>query len=200
MTEQILQNYLSDAAVTFRSYKDLADKAMAQVNDEQFFQAIDEESNPIAVIVKHIGGNLRSRWTDFLTSDGEKPDRHRDSEFVSQDDTRESLAAHWEGGWSALFSALGSLRPDDLGKTVTIRGQDHTVVKAINRSLAHTASHVGQIIFLAKHLRSKNWETLSIPRNSSADFNAYLGEKKKEGSLSANPFELHVDFKKELKK
>ncbi len=200
MTEQILQNYLSDSVNTFRSYKLLADKAMAQVSDEQFFQAIDEESNSLAVIVKHIGGNLRSRWTDFLATDGEKPDRHRDTEFVSESDTRESLSAFWEQGWSALFSTLGSLQPGDLGKIVTIRGEDHTVVKAINRSLAHTASHVGQIIFLAKHLQSKSWKTLSIPKNRSADFNAYLNEKQKEGAAGTTPFELHEKFNRELKK
>jgi len=199
MTEQILQNYLSDVTATFRSYKSMAEKAMAQVSDEQYFQAIDEESNSIAVIAKHIGGNLRSRWTDFLVTDGEKPDRHRDSEFVSESDTRESLSAFWQQGWSALFTTLGSLQPDDLEKTVKIRGEDHTVIKALNRSLAHTSSHVGQIVFLAKHLLSKNWKTLSIPRNKSADFNAYLGEKQKEGVSSINHSEWHANFNKERK-
>lgn len=199
MSEQILQNYLSDAIKTFRTYKGLADKAMAQVSNEQYFLMIDEESNSIAVIAKHIGGNLRSRWTDFLTTDGEKPDRHRDSEFVSESDTRETLAAFWERGWDALFSALETLQPDDLGKTITIRGQEHTVVRAINRSLAHTASHVGQIIFLAKHLRSKDWQNLSIPKNTSADFNAFLNKKQQEGTAGENPYESHVHFKEELK-
>jgi hypothetical protein len=197
-SEQILQNYLDDSIKTFRSYKDLADKAMAQVSDEQFFQMIDEESNSIAIIAKHIGGNLRSRWTDFLTTDGEKADRDRDSEFVSEADTRQSLAEFWERGWSALFTTLGSLRPADLGKTTAIRGQDHTVVKAINRSIAHTASHVGQIIFLAKHLQSSNWKTLSIPRNNSGRFNAFLHQKAGQGAANENPYESHTEFKKEL--
>jgi len=197
MTEQILQNYISDTAATFRSYKGLAEKALAQVSDEQFFQAIDEESNPLAAIVKHIGGNLRSRWTDFLIADGEKPDRHRDAEFAPESDTRESLTELWEQGWSALFSTLASLLPGDLEKTVKIRGEDHTVVRALNRSLAHTASHVGQIVFLAKHLRAKEWKTLSIPKNKSADFNSYMD--KKEGETNPNPFDLHTDFRKEIK-
>jgi hypothetical protein len=199
MTEQILQNYISDVAATFRSYKNMAEKAMAQVSDEQYFQAIDEESNSIAVIAKHIGGNLRSRWTDFLIADGEKADRNRDSEFVSESDTRENLAAFWERGWNALFITFGSLQPDDLGKTVKIRGEDHTVVKAINRSLAHSSSHVGQIVFLAKHLRSKEWKTLSIPRNESANFNAFLDEKQKEGVSSTDHSEWHANFNKEGK-
>jgi len=190
-----MEYFLDEAALAFRSYKDLADKAMAQISDEQFFQTIDEESNSVAVIVKHIGGNLRSRWTDFLTTDGEKPDRHRDSEFEPEKDTRSSLTALWETGWNTLFATLDSLQPEDLGKIVKIRGEDHTVVKALDRSLAHTASHVGQIIFLAKHLRAKEWKTLSIPRNRSGDFNAYMN--KKEGATNPNPLDLHTDFRKE---
>jgi hypothetical protein len=197
MNEEILQNYLDDAAKTFRSYRNLAEKALAQVSDEQFFLAIDEESNPMATIVKHIGGNLRSRWTDFLTSDGEKADRNRDAEFEPQRDTRESLMQLWDEGWSALFTTLEMLTTEDLAKVVTIRSQDHTVVKAINRSIAHTASHVGQIIFLAKHLNAKDWKTLSIPRHTSAEFNAYLNEKVKDGSVAENPLEAHTGFKKE---
>lgn len=195
MTQQILQNIIDEAALGFRSYKSLADKALAQISDEQFFQTIDEESNPATAIVKHIGGNLRSRWTDFLTSDGEKQDRHRDTEFEPENDTRSSLMELWETGWSTLFATLDSLRPDDMGKIVKIRGEDHTVVKALNRSLAHTASHVGQIIFLAKHLQAKDWKTLSIPRNKSADFNSYMD--KKEGAAKPDPLDLHTDFRKE---
>ncbi len=178
MNEEIIQNYLADAIETFRSYKKLAEKTMAQVSDEEFFKAIDAEANSIAVIVKHIGGNLRSRWTHFLTSDGEKADRHRDSEFVAENDTRESLTEFWENGWRILFATLESLQVEDLGKTVKIRGEDYTVVKAINRALAHTASHIGQIMFLAKHFRSSSWKTLSVPRNKSAEFNSYLAENK----------------------
>jgi hypothetical protein len=197
MSQQILQNFIDEAVRAFHSYKSLADKAMAQITDEQFFQAIDEESNPVAAIVKHIGGNLRSRWTEFLTTDGEKADRHRDSEFEPGKDTRQSLMELWETGWSTLFATLDSLRPDDLSAVVKIRGEDHTVVKALNRSLAHTASHVGQIVFLAKHLRAKEWKTLSIPRNKSADFNSYMG--KKDGATKPDPLDLHTDFRKETK-
>jgi Protein of unknown function (DUF1572) len=196
MSEEILQNYLNDAAKTFRSYRMLAEKALAQVSDEQFFSSIDEESNPLATIVKHIGGNLRSRWTDFLVSDGEKPDRHRDGEFELQEDTRQSLTELWNTGWNALFSSIEVLHPDDLGKVVKIRGEDHTVVKAINRSMAHTALHVGQIVFLAKHLQAKDWKTLSIPRNRSADFNSFM-DKKPDTSESFDA--LHTSFMKALK-
>ena len=178
MHEQIIQNYLADTLETFRSYKSLAEKAMAQVSDEEFFRALDDEANSVAAIAKHIGGNLRSRWTDFLTTDGEKPDRDRDSEFVADADTRQSLNEVWETGWQALFSTLESLSPEDCGRTVRIRGEDYTVVKALNRALAHTASHVGQIILLAKHLRAEQWKTLSIPRNKSAAFNEYVEKSK----------------------
>lgn len=178
MHEQIIQNYLADTRETFRSYKALAEKAMAQVSDEEFFRALDGEANSIAAIAKHVGGNLRSRWTDFLTTDGEKPDRDRDSEFVADADTRESLREFWETGWQALFATLDGLAPADCGRTVRIRDEDYAVVKAINRSLAHTASHVGQIILLAKHFRAGEWKTLSIPRNKSATFNAYVEKAK----------------------
>ena len=178
MSELILENYLAETIETFRSYKKLAERAIEQVSDEEFFQNIDAESNSIAVIVKHIGGNLRSRWTDFLTADGEKVDRNRDDEFVSENDTRESLTELWETGWNAAFETLESLRAADLGKTVKIRTEDFTVTKAINRSLTHIVYHVGQIAFLAKHLRSSDWKTLSIPRGSTNDFNKYLSENK----------------------
>lgn len=196
MSDELLQHYIDDSAGTFRTYKELAEKAMAQVDDKQFFRAIDAESNSIAVIVKHIGGNLRSRWTDFLTTDGEKPDRFRDSEFVSETDTRESLIAFWENGWNALFATFENLQPADLNKTVTIRTEDYTVVKAINRSLAHTSSHVGQIIFLAKHLRASEWKTISIPRNSSDSFNSYMSEK--GGKIGAGISSVHENFTKDF--
>ena len=178
MNEQIIENYKTDTIEAFRNYKKLAERAIDQVNADEFFAAIDAEANSIAVIVKHLGGNLRSRWTDFLTSDGEKVDRFRDSEFVAETDTRESLDALWETGWSALFSSLESLRVEDFGKTVKIRGEDFSVMKAINRSLAHTAYHVGQITFLAKHFRASDWKTLSVPRGKSGEFNAFLAENK----------------------
>lgn len=178
MNEQIIENYKTDTLEAFRSYKKLAERAIEQVSEDEFFKAIDEESNSIAVIFKHIGGNLRSRWTDFLTTDGEKPDRLRDSEFITGADTSESLNALWETGWNAVFGTLESLRVEDFGKTVKIRGEDFSVPKALNRSLAHTAYHVGQITFLAKHFRAKDWKNLSVPRGKSNEFNAYLAENK----------------------
>ena len=180
--KQILQHIFDESISSFRSYKKLAEKAMKQVSDEEFFKTIDAEANSIAAIVKHIGGNLRSRWTDFLTTDGEKPDRNRDSEFVTETDTRESLTEFWEDGWNTLFETLQSLTIEDLGKTVQIRGEDFTVVKAINRAAMHTASHIGQIMLLAKHFRSSEWETLSVPKNKSAEFNNWLKEREDKGN------------------
>ncbi|HEX8288264.1 MAG TPA: DUF1572 family protein [Pyrinomonadaceae bacterium] len=196
MSEQILKNILDESIASFRSYKTLAEKAMAQISDEEFFRAIDSEANSIAVIVKHLGGNLRSRWSDFLTSDGEKADRNRDSEFVAETDTRENLIEAWENGWRILLGSLESLKPEDLSKIVQIRGEDFTVVKAINRSLAHTAYHIGQITLLAKHFRSSEWKTLSIPRNQSAEFNDYLTKKEDKG----NYLEAAQEFTKETEK
>ncbi len=178
MTEQIIENYKTDTIAAFRNYKKLAERAIAQVSKDEYFKAIDAEANSIAVIVKHLGGNLRSRWTDFLTTDGEKADRLRDSEFITESDTRESLDALWETGWNAALSTLESLQTEDFGKTVKIRGEDFSVVKAITRSLTHTAYHVGQIAFLAKHFRSTDWKSLSVPRGQSQDFNAFLAENK----------------------
>ncbi len=180
--EQILQNFLDESINAFRSYKQLADAAARQTSDEEFFRAIDAEANSIAAITKHVAGNLRSRWREFLTSDGEKPDRHRDTEFVTETDTRSSLNKFWESGFQILFDSLDALKVEDLGKIVTIRGEEFTVVKAINRALAHTASHVGQIILLAKHFRSENWQTLSVPKNKSEEFNRWLGEKEDKGN------------------
>jgi hypothetical protein len=178
MNEQFIENYKTDTIEAFRNYKKLAERAIEQITEDEYFRMIDEESNSIATIVKHIGGNLRSRWTDFLTSDGEKADRDRDAEFVSDADTRETLEKVWETGWGALFGTLESLRVEDFSRTVKIRGEDFTVVRAMNRSLAHTAYHVGQITFLAKHFRAKDWKTLSVPRGQSGEFNAYLAENK----------------------
>ena len=178
MTEQIIENYLKDALASFRNYKKMAEKAMAQVSDEEFFRALDAEANSIAVIVKHIAGNQISRWTDFLTSDGEKDFRNRDTEFEMIGDTRESLMEFWETGWQMLFSAIEPLKAEDFSRFVTIRGEPHTIVEAINRQLTHYAYHIGQITFLAKHFRSSDWKTLSVPRNKSAEFNKFLSEKK----------------------
>lgn len=163
-------NYLDDARKALRAYKKLTEKAFAQLEDEDFFRVLDPEANSIAVIVKHISGNMLSRWTDFLTSDGEKPDRHRDLEFVlTGDTTREEVLAQWECGWECTFAALDPLTVDDLIKTVTIREEVHTIVEAINRQLMHYAMHIGQIVFLAKHFRSAEWQSLSIPRNRAAE-------------------------------
>jgi hypothetical protein len=164
--------YLEDIRRQFHGQKKLAEKAMAQVSDEQFFSLLDPEANSIALIVKHIAGNLRSRWTDFYASDGEKPDRHRDTEFeAGQEDTRASLLERWEAGWSVLFEVVDSMKPEDLTGTVTIRDEPHSVVKAANRQLAHYAYHVGQIVFLAKHFAGGRWQSLSIPRGQSETFN-----------------------------
>ena len=182
MSEQILQTILDEAVGTFRGQKKLADGAMAQISDEEFFKLIDAEANSIAAIVKHLGGNLRSRWTDFLTTDGEKPDRHRDSEFVTDGDTRESLMEFWENGWRALFEAFESLTIDDLGKTVQIRSEDFMVVKAIYRALSHTGQHVGQITLLAKHFRAGEWKTLSIPKNKSEQFRQFMSKLEDKGN------------------
>lgn len=188
MFENIVENFLIESINAFRNYKNLAEKSFAQVSDEEFFKTIDAESNSIATIAKHIAGNLRSRWTQFLTTDGEKPDRNRDAEFAAENGARESLMQFWETGWRALFDSLESLKAEDLSKIVKIRGEDHTVVKAINRALAHAAYHVGQIVFLAKHFRSSEWKTLSIPRNKSAEFNEHLAKQENtENYLEAPP-------------
>ena len=171
MAHQFTNSYLDDSISLFVYYKRLAERAMAQVSDEQLFTPIDSEANSIAIIVKHMAGNMRSRWTDFLTTDGEKPDRNRDSEFEDPPATRAAVLASWEAGWSCLFSALHALTDDDLTRTVAIRGEPHSVMQAINRQLAHYPHHVGQIVLLAKHFAGGKWQSLSIPRRASADFN-----------------------------
>jgi len=164
-------HWLADATLQFRKTKKLAEDALAQVAPEDYFRAIDPESNSIALVVKHVAGNMRSRWNDFLTSDGEKPDRDRDREFENRSgDTRESLTAAWEAGWSALFGTLEGLREEDLLREVPIRGEAHTVVQAIHRQLTHYAYHVGQIVFLARHFAGERWKSLSIPKGRSKDF------------------------------
>jgi hypothetical protein len=171
MALKFTTSYLEDSLELFRYYKRLAERAMEQVSDEQLFAELDPESNSIAIVVKHMAGNMRSRWTDFLTSDGEKPDRDRDSEFVAPPATREALLALWEDGWKRVFDALEPLTDADLGRTVLIRGEAHSVMQAINRQVAHYANHVGQIILLAKHYAGERWTSLSVPRNRSAEFN-----------------------------
>ncbi|HKG12796.1 MAG TPA: DUF1572 family protein, partial [Pyrinomonadaceae bacterium] len=171
MADTLSAHYIENALEEFRGMKALADKSVAQVSDEEFFRAIDPESNSIAVIMKHMSGNMRSRWTDFLNSDGEKPDRHRDAEFEPGEEDRLAIQERWEEGWRLVFDAVEPLKTEDLMRTVTIRREPHTIVEAVNRQLAHYGEHVGQIIFLAKHLKSSAWRTLSIPRGRSGDFN-----------------------------
>jgi hypothetical protein len=171
MALKFTTSYLEDALAVFRYYKTLAVRAMAQVSDDHLFTVLDAEANSIAIIVKHMTGNMRSRWTDFLTTDGEKPDRNRDSEFVDPPATRAALMAEWEDGWARVFSALEPLTDADLTRTVTIRGEAHSVMQAINRQLAHYPHHVGQIVLLAKHFACDHWQSLSVPRNRSAEFN-----------------------------
>jgi hypothetical protein len=179
MGEMLGDFYLEDVRRQFHGQKKLAEKAMAQVGDEQFFAALDEESNSIALIVKHITGNLVSRWTDFYASDGEKPDRHRDREFeIVPGDTRASLMEKWNVGWQRLFEIVDPMKAADLERTVTIRDEPHSVVKAVNRQLAHYAYHVGQIVFLAKHFAGSGWQSLSVPRGKSEEFNARMRERK----------------------
>jgi hypothetical protein len=178
MSESLGKQYLEDAIASLRAYKKLADKALDQLKEEEFFTTLDEEANSIAVIMKHMAGNMFSRWTNFLTTDGEKPDRNRDMEFVIEQRTgKDDVLAYWNKGWQLVFDALEPLRAEDLEKKVMIRGEEHTVVQAINRQLMHYANHIGQIIFLAKHFRSSEWQSLSIPRNRSAEFNADLAQK-----------------------
>jgi hypothetical protein len=200
MPKLLAQHFLEDALQTFHDYKKLAERAFAQLDDADFFKTIDEESNSIAIIVKHMAGNMISRWTDFLTTDGEKPDRNRDMEFVIlPETTRDELIAYWEKGWRCVFAAIEPLEPDDLMRTVQIRAQDHTVMQAINRQLTHYANHTGQIVFLAKHLKSSNWQTLSVPRNRSAEFNAYLDEKNRAANATPREGRLSevMDFAKQ---
>ncbi len=178
MALEFTTSYLKDAIAVFRQYKRLGERAMEQVTDEQLFTSLDAEANSIAIIVKHMTGNMRSRWTDFLSTDGEKADRNRDSEFVDPPSTRQALLADWENGWARVFSAIEPLAEADLGRTVTIRGEAHSVMQAINRQLAHYPHHVGQIVLLAKHFACDRWQSLSVPRNRSAEFNRQVAAGK----------------------
>jgi len=167
----LASHYLEEIRRQLRGHKRMAESAMAQLGDKDFFTTIDPEANSIAILVKHIAGNARSRFSDFLTSDGEKPDRFRDREFeISATTSRGEVMRWWEEGWTCVFSTLDSLKPEDVLGTVTIRQEPHTVMQALNRGLAHYAQHIGQIVFLAKHLRSSEWKTLSIPRGKSEDY------------------------------
>jgi hypothetical protein len=173
--------YIDEAFRSLRGHKRLADDSIAQLSDEKFFAVLDAESNSVAVIVKHMAGNMRSRFTDFLTSDGEKPDRNRDQEFIiAADAARAEILAAWERGWHLVFEALNGISPEDLQRTVTIRGEPHTVLQAINRQAAHSAYHVGQIAYLARHWKGAEWKTLSVPKGQSEQFNAKLLQKYKD--------------------
>jgi len=164
-------HYLDEARRQLRGHKRMGEGAMSQLKDEQLFIALDPEANSVAVLVKHMAGNMRSRFTDFLTTDGEKPDRFRDREFeLTPATTRADVMKWWEDGWARVFAAIDPLQPEDVMRTVTIRGEPHTVLQAINRQIAHYAQHIGQIVFLAKHLQSSEWKTLSIPRGKSEEF------------------------------
>jgi uncharacterized damage-inducible protein DinB len=165
------KHFLENTIGVFNNYRNLAERSFAQLeNDEQFHYQPDTESNSIAVIMKHMAGNMISRWTDFLTTDGEKPNRNRDSEFIDNHETREQLIEYWNKGWKVFTDTLNSLKEEDLLKTITIRGEALTVTQALNRQTAHYAYHVGQIVFLAKHIKSSDWKSLSIPKNKSAEF------------------------------
>ena len=172
-------SYLKDSIEVFRYYKNLAERAMSQCGDAALFESLDAESNSIAVVAKHMAGNMLSRWTDFLTTDGEKPDRNRDSEFESPATTRAELLDHWNSGWNRVFAALEPLTDSDLTRTVLIRGEAHSVMQAINRQIAHYSYHVGQIVFLAKHFGCDSWKSLSVPRRQSAAFNADVSARRK---------------------
>jgi hypothetical protein len=171
MALEFTTSYIEDALAVLHYYKKLAERAMAQVADDQLFTVLDNEGNSIAIIVKHMAGNMRSRWTDFLTTDGEKLDRNRDGEFADPPATREALMAEWENGWNRVFAAIEPLTDADLARKVTIRGEAHSVMQAINRQLAHYPHHAGQIVLLAKHFACDHWQSLSVPRNKSAEFN-----------------------------
>ncbi len=201
MESSFAKNYLDDALQSFRDYKELAEKALAQIGDAEFFVALDEEANSIAVIIKHISGNMRSRWVDFLTSDGEKSTRNRDAEFViTPETTKDALLAEWENGWKYLFAALEPLTADDFDKKIYIRGEAHSIIEALNRQLTHYAYHTGQIVFLAKHFKSAEWKTLSVPRNRSAEFNMYLSKKAEsaEGEMRSGRFRSAQDFVRDV--
>ena len=171
MTVDLAHHYLDEARRQIRGHKRMAESAMAQLSDDEIFLTLDPESNSVAILVKHLAGNMRSRFTHFLSSDGEKPDRFRDREFeVTGTTTRADVMQWWEEGWACVFGAIEALKPEDVMRTVMVRGEPHTVLQAINRQIAHYSAHIGQIVFLAKHLRSSKWKTLSIPRGKSEEF------------------------------
>jgi Protein of unknown function (DUF1572) len=171
MALQFTTSYVTDSIALFRYYQQLADRAIAQVTDEQLYSLLDDDANSIAIVMKHMAGNMISRWTDFLTSDGEKANRDRDTEFVAPPATRAALLEMWEAGWDCMFAAMAELKDSDLSRSVTIRGERNSVLQAINRQVAHYAYHCGQIVLLAKHFQHREWKSLSVPKGGSAEFN-----------------------------
>jgi Protein of unknown function (DUF1572) len=179
MALQFTTSYLEDVRPLFTHYRKIAEAAMAQVADADLTATLDPEMNSIAQIVKHMAGNMRSRWTGFPDADGEKPDRQRDTEFEAPAATRDELIAMWDAGWACMFAALDPMTDADLSRDTFIRGERHSVVQAINRQIAHYSYHIGQIVFLAKHLQSASWKSLSVPRGGSAGFNADVAAGRK---------------------
>lgn len=171
MPHTFMTDYVQDSLAVFHAYKSQAEKSMAQISDDEFFRQIDPESNSVAIIVKHMAGNMKSRWTDFLNSDGEKATRDRDGEFIEAGVSRADYMKQWDEGWQFVFHALEPLSNADLATKVEIRGEPHSVMQAINRQIAHYAYHVGQIVFLAKHFKASEWKSLTVPKNKSVDFN-----------------------------
>jgi Protein of unknown function (DUF1572) len=176
--EDIGAAYLDDVVKNFRTYKKLAEEALAQMADADIFRLIDPDANSVAVLIKHMAGNMRSRWTDFLTTDGEKPDRHRDCEFeINPGTTRKDVMKWWDEGWQCVFSAITPLEPADLGRKVFIAGKEHTALQAITRQLLHYAGHVNQIVLLAKHFCGSGWKSLSIPKGKSETYARQFEQK-----------------------
>jgi hypothetical protein len=191
-------NYLESTLNQFRYYKTLGERTFAQLNDEDLFWPYNPETNSIAVIVKHLSGNMKSRWTDFLTTDGEKEWRNRESEFEHSFQSKAEMLATWEAGWDCLFTALDAISPENFHTMVYIRNQGHTIVEAVNRQLAHYAYHIGQIVFIGKMIKNEHWKSLSIPRGKSEQYNAdkFSEPKRKEHFTKAI---LKVKGSKDLK-
>ena len=180
MNTYIEDNYIESVKKQFLYYKKLGEQAIGQLNPEQLFESFNEDSNSISTIVKHLSGNMLSRWTDFLTTDGEKPWRDRDSEFMDTFKDQSELMSKWNEGWNCLLNSLDTLKPADLAIVIYIRNEGHTVLEAINRQLAHYPYHVGQIVYAAKILKNGDWKSLSIPKNKSGDYNANKFSKAKQ--------------------
>jgi len=183
MAFEVSTHYLEEACRQMRGHKRMGEGAMSQLKDEDFFVTLDPESSSVAILIKHLAGNMRSRFTDFLTTDGEKPDRFRDQEFeLASSTTRADVMQWWEEGWACVFAAIDPLKPEDVMRIVPIRGEPHTVLQAVNRQIAHYAQHIGQIVLLAKHLRSSGWKTLSIPRGRSEEFKKVVPKSSRPAS------------------